>query len=35
MKELVLAGGFGTRISEKTTMKPQLMVEIGGKLCVF
>ena len=31
MKVVILAGGFGTRISEETTVKPKPMVEIGGK----
>ncbi len=31
MKVLILAGGFGTRISEETVVKPKPMVEIGGK----
>lgn len=31
MKALLLAGGFGTRISEETSLKPKPMVEIGGK----
>ena len=31
MKVLILAGGYGTRISEETTIKPKPMVEIGGK----
>ena len=26
----ILAGGFGTRISEETIKKPKPMVEIGG-----
>lgn len=30
MKVLLLAGGFGTRISEETSIKPKPMVEIGG-----
>jgi len=31
MKAVILAGGFGTRISEETHIKPKPMVEIGGK----
>ena len=31
MKVLLLAGGFGTRLSEETSSKPKPMVEIGGK----
>lgn len=31
MKVLLLAGGFGTRLSEATENKPKPMVEIGGK----
>ncbi|HHQ4611729.1 TPA: glucose-1-phosphate cytidylyltransferase [Aeromonas veronii] len=31
MKVLLLAGGFGTRISEETELRPKPMVEIGGK----
>lgn len=30
MKTVILAGGFGTRISEETHLKPKPMVEIGG-----
>jgi len=30
MKVLLLAGGFGTRLSEETEIKPKPMVEIGG-----
>lgn len=31
MKVVLLAGGFGTRISEESQVKPKPMVEIGGK----
>ncbi len=31
MKTLILAGGFGTRLSEETALKPKPMVPIGGK----
>lgn len=31
MKAVILAGGFGTRLSEETAIKPKPMVEIGGK----
>jgi glucose-1-phosphate cytidylyltransferase len=31
MKVLILAGGYGTRISEETDKLPKPMVEIGGK----
>jgi glucose-1-phosphate cytidylyltransferase len=30
MKVVILAGGFGTRLSEETELKPKPMVEIGG-----
>ena len=30
MKAVILAGGFGTRISEESSIKPKPMVEIGG-----
>ena len=30
MKAVILAGGFGTRLSEETIIKPKPMVEIGG-----
>ncbi|NHE55471.1 glucose-1-phosphate cytidylyltransferase [Cyclobacterium plantarum] len=31
MKAVILAGGFGTRISEESTVRPKPMVEIGDK----
>ena len=31
MKTVILAGGFGTRLSEATNVIPKPMVEIGGK----
>ncbi|MBR2148903.1 MAG: glucose-1-phosphate cytidylyltransferase [Campylobacter sp.] len=31
MKVLLLAGGFGTRLSEETDIRPKPMVEIGGQ----
>jgi len=31
MKVLLLAGGFGTRLSEETDIRPKPMVDIGGK----
>ncbi len=30
MKAVILAGGYGTRISEETGVKPKPMIEIGG-----
>ena len=30
MKVVLLAGGFGTRISEESHLKPKPMIEIGG-----
>ncbi len=31
MKVVILAGGYGTRLSEETDLRPKPMVEIGGK----
>jgi len=30
MKTVILAGGYGTRISEETHLKPKPMIEVGG-----
>ena len=30
-KAVILAGGFGSRISEESTLKPKPMIDIGGK----
>lgn len=30
MKSVILAGGFGTRISEESVLRPKPMIEIGG-----
>ena len=30
MKTVILAGGYGTRISEESHLRPKPMVEIGG-----
>jgi len=30
MKAVILAGGFGTRISEETYLKPKPLIEVGG-----
>ena len=35
MKVVILAGGFGTRISEHTNKIPKPMVEIGGKPIIW
>ena len=31
LKAVILAGGYGTRISEESHLKPKPMIEIGGK----
>lgn len=35
MKLVILAGGFGTRLSEETHLKPKPMVEIGGRPLIW
>jgi len=35
MKVVILAGGFGTRISEESDFKPKPMITIGGKKNFF
>ena len=31
MKVVILAGGFGSKISEESMYKPKPMIELGGK----
>jgi glucose-1-phosphate cytidylyltransferase len=35
MKCIILAGGFGTRISEESHLKPKPMIEIGGRPIIW
>ena len=35
MKVLILAGGYGTRISEYTDAIPKPMIEVGGKPLIW
>ena len=35
MKVVILAGGFGTRLSEETIVKPKPLVEIGGRPLIW
>lgn len=35
MKTVILAGGFGTRLSEETLVRPKPMVEIGGRPIIW
>ena len=35
MKAVILAGGFGTRISEESQLKPKPMIEIGGRPIIW
>ena len=35
MKAVILAGGYGTRLSEETGVRPKPMVEIGGRPIIW
>ena len=35
MKAVILAGGYGTRISEESHLKPKPIIEIGGKPIIW
>lgn len=35
MKAVILAGGYGSRLSEETDLKPKPMVEIGGRPIIW
>lgn len=35
MKAIILAGGYGTRLSEETSLRPKPMVEIGDKPIIW
>ncbi len=35
MKAVILAGGFGTRLSEETLLRPKPMIEIGGRPIIW
>ena len=35
MKAVILAGGYGTRISEESSVRPKPMVEIGGRPIIW
>lgn len=35
MKVVIFAGGFGTRLSEETAVRPKPMVEVGGKPIIW
>lgn len=35
MKAVILAGGYGTRLSEETAVRPKPMVEIGGRPIIW
>jgi glucose-1-phosphate cytidylyltransferase len=35
VRAVILAGGFGTRLSEETAVRPKPMVEIGGRPIIW
>jgi glucose-1-phosphate cytidylyltransferase len=35
MKAVILCGGYGSRLSEETKVKPKPLVEIGGKAILW
>ena len=35
MKAVILAGGYGTRLSEETAVRPKPMVEVGGRPIIW
>ncbi|GGE32088.1 glucose-1-phosphate cytidylyltransferase [Agaricicola taiwanensis] len=35
MKVVIFAGGYGSRLSEETTLRPKPMVEVGGKPIIW
>ena len=35
VKVVILAGGFGTRLSEETSLRPKPMVEVGGRPIIW
>ena len=35
MKVAILAGGFGTRLSEESFLRPKPMIEIGGRPIIW
>jgi glucose-1-phosphate cytidylyltransferase len=32
MKQVILCGGLGTRVAEETKLRPNPMIEVGGRL---
>ena len=35
MKVVIFAGGYGSRLTEETTLRPKPMVEIGGRPIIW